>query len=266
MVPWPKPAMAIPSRAYLAAAISGKRPRPGRCHRLAPYPIVGGTIAKNCQICPSASAAAAFQIIPLPQLSSTPVDFIRETVDTYVYDRNFGAAPVCAKRKHWMIKFLASTGDALANEWSKVRLRPDLTNCFDSESAVAAVTSELAGATSDDPGRHERLQILNSRPRPHAAIGRIAQAHRVRRDGEIPARHGHDLDRAVKLLVPERDLPRFRVLSSSICPEISAIAWASGFYLGDFALDLEGFSSSNHQWIIPVLVIRLSLTTEAMKW
>jgi len=97
------------------------------------YPIVGGTIAKNYKFVQAPGNAAAFQIIPLPQLSSTPVDFIRETVDTYVYDRNFGAAPVCAVNATLDDQVLASTGDALANEWSKVRSRPNLTNCFDSE-------------------------------------------------------------------------------------------------------------------------------------
>ena len=28
---------------------------------------------------------------------------------------------------------LASVGDQLSNEWTKVRSRPNLTNCFDSE-------------------------------------------------------------------------------------------------------------------------------------
>ena len=97
------------------------------------YPIVGGTIAKNYKFVQAPGNAAAFQIIPLPQLSSTPVDFIRETVGTYVYDRNFGAAPVCAVNATLDDQALASTGDALANEWSKVRSRPNLTNCFDSE-------------------------------------------------------------------------------------------------------------------------------------
>jgi filamentous hemagglutinin family protein len=97
------------------------------------YPIVGGTIARNYKFVQAPGNATAFQIIPLPQLSSTPVDFIRETVDTYVYDRNFGAAPVCAVNATLDDQVLASTGDALANEWSKVRSRPNLTNCFDSE-------------------------------------------------------------------------------------------------------------------------------------
>ena len=75
----------------------------------------------------------ALQIIPLPQLSSTPIDLIRETVNTYVYDRNFGGAPVCAMNASLADEQLASVGDQLSNEWTKVRSRPNLTNCFDSE-------------------------------------------------------------------------------------------------------------------------------------
>ncbi|MDE2406813.1 MAG: filamentous hemagglutinin N-terminal domain-containing protein [Xanthomonadaceae bacterium] len=97
------------------------------------YPIVGGTSAKNYVFVQAPGNATALQVIPLPQLSSTPVDFIRETVDTYVYDRNFGSAPVCAVNASMADQQLASAGDGLANEWSKVRSRPNLTNCFDSE-------------------------------------------------------------------------------------------------------------------------------------
>jgi hypothetical protein len=97
------------------------------------YPIVGGTSAKNYVFAQAPGNATALQVIPLPQLSSTPIDFVRETVDTYVYDRNFGAAPVCAINATLDDQQLASAGDTLANEWSKVRSRPNLTNCFDSE-------------------------------------------------------------------------------------------------------------------------------------
>ena len=97
------------------------------------YPVNGGTSAKNYVFAQASGNATALHVIPLPQMSSTPVDFVRETVDTYVYDRNFGAAPVCAVNATLDDQALASSGDGLANEWSKVRSRPNLTNCFDSE-------------------------------------------------------------------------------------------------------------------------------------
>ncbi len=97
------------------------------------YPVNGGTSATNYVFTQAPGNATALQIIPLPQLSSTPIDLIRETVNTYVYDRNFGGAPMCALNASLEDQQLASTGDELSNEWSKVRSRPNLTNCFDTE-------------------------------------------------------------------------------------------------------------------------------------
>ncbi len=97
------------------------------------YPINGGTTAKNYVFSQAPGNATALQIIPLPQLSSTPIDLIRETFNTYVYDRNFGGAPVCAINASINDQRLASGSDELSNEWSKVRSRPNLTNCFETE-------------------------------------------------------------------------------------------------------------------------------------
>ena len=97
------------------------------------YPVNGGTSATNYVFAQAPGNATALQIIPLPQLSSTPIDLIRETVNTYVYDRNFGGAPICALNASLEDQQLASSGDQLSNEWTKVRSRPNLTNCFDSE-------------------------------------------------------------------------------------------------------------------------------------
>ena len=97
------------------------------------YPVVGGTSARNYVFTQAETNARALQIIPLPQLPATPIEFIRETVNTYVYDRNFGGAPVCAVNASIDDTGLASSGDGLSTEWTKVRSRPNLTNCFDSE-------------------------------------------------------------------------------------------------------------------------------------
>ena len=97
------------------------------------YPVNGGTSATNYVFAQAPGNATALQIIPLPQLSSTPIDLIRETVNTYVYDRNFGGAPMCAVSASLDDQQLASFGDELSNEWSKVRSRPNLTNCFDTD-------------------------------------------------------------------------------------------------------------------------------------
>jgi filamentous hemagglutinin family protein len=97
------------------------------------YPINGGTSATNYVFTQAPGNATALQIIPLPQLSSTPIDLIRETVNTYVYDRNFGGAPTCAVNASLEDQQLVSMGDELSNEWSKVRSRPNLTNCFETD-------------------------------------------------------------------------------------------------------------------------------------
>ena len=97
------------------------------------YPVNGGTSATNYVFTQSPGNASALQIIPLPQLSSTPIDLIRETINTYVYDRNFGGAPMCAVNASLEDQQLVSMGDELSNEWSKVRSRPNLTNCFETD-------------------------------------------------------------------------------------------------------------------------------------
>jgi filamentous hemagglutinin family protein len=97
------------------------------------YPVIGGTTARNYVFAQAPGNATALQVIPLPQLPATPIEFIRETINTYVYDRNFGGAPVCAVNASIDDTGLASSGDGLSAEWTKVRSRPNLTNCFDSE-------------------------------------------------------------------------------------------------------------------------------------
>jgi len=97
------------------------------------YPVIGGTSARNYVFAQAPGNATALQVIPLPQLPATPIEFIRETINTYVYDRNFGGAPVCAVNASIDDTGLASSGDGLSTEWTKVRSRPNLTNCFDSE-------------------------------------------------------------------------------------------------------------------------------------
>jgi hypothetical protein len=97
------------------------------------YPVNGGTSAKNYVFVQAPGNATALQIIPLPQLSSTPIEYIGDPVNTYLYDRNIGGAPVCAVNASLDDQALASADDELSNEWSKVRSRPNLTNCFDSD-------------------------------------------------------------------------------------------------------------------------------------
>ena len=97
------------------------------------YPVIGGTSARNYVFAQAPGNATALQVILLPSVPGRPVNFIRESINTYVYDRNFGGAPVCAVNASIDDTGLASAGDGLSTEWTKVRSRPNLTNCFDSE-------------------------------------------------------------------------------------------------------------------------------------
>ncbi|MFT4179489.1 MAG: MBG domain-containing protein, partial [Thermomonas sp.] len=98
------------------------------------YPITGGSSAMNYVFAQAPGNAIALQVLPTQSsMGITPMEFAREAVNTYVYDRNIGGAPVCAVNATIDDQQLASTGDALSSEWSKVRSRPNLTNCFDSE-------------------------------------------------------------------------------------------------------------------------------------
>jgi filamentous hemagglutinin family protein len=97
------------------------------------YPIIGGTSAQNYVFTQAPGNATALHVVPLRQLPGIPTDQVHETINTYVYDRNFGGAPVCALNASLKDQKLVSTGDELSMEWSKVRSRPNLTNCFDNE-------------------------------------------------------------------------------------------------------------------------------------
>lgn len=67
----------------------------------------------------------------LPELIKP--DLVRETPSTWLYDRNIGPAPICLATGPLDGDRAAQEGDVLAREWSRVRSRPNLTNCVDTE-------------------------------------------------------------------------------------------------------------------------------------
>lgn len=97
------------------------------------YPVTWSGSAQNYVIVQAPGNATALQVMPQPQMSDIPIDFVGDSVVTYVYDRNFGSAPICAVNVAQAGPATDASGDMLANEWSKVRSRPNLSNCFDSE-------------------------------------------------------------------------------------------------------------------------------------
>ncbi len=96
------------------------------------HPILGGGLdALNYAFVqdPANFTALRVDFVPPTQV----VDLIRETTDTYVYDRNIGTAPMCLATGPLDSTRQDQQGDALGREWSKVRTRPNLTSCVSSE-------------------------------------------------------------------------------------------------------------------------------------
>jgi hypothetical protein len=60
-------------------------------------------------------------------------DLVRDNPSTWLYDRNIGPAPICLATGPLEGDRAAQGGDVLAREWSRVRSRPNLTNCIDTE-------------------------------------------------------------------------------------------------------------------------------------
>ncbi len=70
----------------------------------------------------------------LPRLSQLPkADVLRDLPTTYLYDRNIGQAPICLATGPLDGDRAQQGGDVLAREWSRVRSRPNLLSCVDTE-------------------------------------------------------------------------------------------------------------------------------------
>ncbi|MFH0133609.1 filamentous hemagglutinin N-terminal domain-containing protein [Variovorax sp. VaC1] len=60
-------------------------------------------------------------------------DVLRDLPSTWLYDRNIGPAPICYATGPLEGDRAAQGGDVLAREWSRVRSRPNLSSCVDTE-------------------------------------------------------------------------------------------------------------------------------------
>ena len=67
----------------------------------------------------------------LPSLPS--VDVVREPLTSYLYDRNIGQAPICLATGPLDGDRAQQGADVLAREWSRVRSRPNLLSCVNTE-------------------------------------------------------------------------------------------------------------------------------------
>ena len=101
------------------------------------YAIEGGGLeAQNYTFEQAPANRTALQLNPLPlaaQPTITP-DGTREQPESYVYSNNVGKAPpTCPSTGPLDTPGLTRGGDTLAREWSKVRSRPNLNSCLQSE-------------------------------------------------------------------------------------------------------------------------------------
>ncbi|MGJ7525857.1 filamentous hemagglutinin N-terminal domain-containing protein [Variovorax sp. GB1P17] len=60
-------------------------------------------------------------------------DVLRDLPSTWLYDRNIGPPPICFATGPLEGDRAAQGGDVLAREWSRVRSRPNLSSCVDTE-------------------------------------------------------------------------------------------------------------------------------------
>ncbi|RYY54945.1 MAG: hemagglutinin, partial [Comamonadaceae bacterium] len=93
------------------------------------YPI-NGTFAS--------AAGYAVNVVPGTLRVSTAIDMpkvdvLRDLPTSYLYDRNIGQAPICLATGPLDGDRAQQGADVLAREWSRVRSRPNLLNCVDTE-------------------------------------------------------------------------------------------------------------------------------------
>lgn len=101
------------------------------------YPITG-TFASAAGYAVNV-VSGTLTVTPLPPppliaallLASPRVDVLRDLPVTYTFDRNLGPAPMCFATGPLDGDRAQQGADLLAREWSRVRSRPNLTNCVD---------------------------------------------------------------------------------------------------------------------------------------
>lgn len=101
------------------------------------YPIDGAFASAAgyaVKVVPGDLRVDAGPAVPLFQRPDLPsVDVVREMPSTYLYDRNIGQAPICLATGPLDGDRASQAGDVLAREWSRVRSRPNLLSCVNTE-------------------------------------------------------------------------------------------------------------------------------------
>lgn len=118
----------------LAEATTGTLSFTTEAGELAPagrYAINGGGLsARNYVFEQAEGNAIALTVLGLARALFLP-ELLLEPPDNYVYDRNLGANPICPATD-LLGGVRLKEGDNLAREWSRVRSRPNLLNCVQS--------------------------------------------------------------------------------------------------------------------------------------
>lgn len=95
------------------------------------YPVFGTfTSAEGYLVNVVPGELVVTSVLPQP---ARFVDVLREEPTTYLYDRNIGQAPICLATGPLEGDRAQQGNDILAREWSRVRTRPNLVSCVDSE-------------------------------------------------------------------------------------------------------------------------------------
>ncbi|QNK70931.1 filamentous hemagglutinin N-terminal domain-containing protein [Variovorax sp. PAMC26660] len=93
------------------------------------YPINGVFISAEgyaVNVVPGNLLVSGLPNLPRP-------DVLRDLPSTWLYDRNIGPPPICFATGPLEGDRAAQGGDVLAREWSRVRSRPNLSSCVDTE-------------------------------------------------------------------------------------------------------------------------------------
>lgn len=95
------------------------------------YAIVGSGLSARNYVFEQAPANATALNIGLVR-QPTPPDYVLQPPDNYLYDLNIGQAGICPVDTPLGMK-QESNDDTLGREWARVRTRPNLMSCLDSE-------------------------------------------------------------------------------------------------------------------------------------
>ncbi|VTU39044.1 beta strand repeat-containing protein [Variovorax sp. PBL-E5] len=93
------------------------------------YPINGvfaSAAGYAVNVIPGQLVVGGFVQLPMP-------DVLRDLPNTWTYDRNIGPPPICFATGPLEGDRADQGGDILAREWTRVRSRPNLTSCVDTE-------------------------------------------------------------------------------------------------------------------------------------